>query len=71
MAKLLCRMQCRPEGGIIHPHGDHRLAMALAVAGLAANNPIEVADAGIIAQSFPGFTAALISLGANLEIEEE
>jgi 3-phosphoshikimate 1-carboxyvinyltransferase len=61
---------CQPTGGTVHAHGDHRLAMALAVAGLSANNPVEVTDANIITQSFPGFTAMLESLGANIEVEE-
>ena len=35
-------------GGKVDPHGDHRLAMSLAVAGLGANNAISVNDSGII-----------------------
>jgi 3-phosphoshikimate 1-carboxyvinyltransferase len=52
------------QGGSVDPHADHRLAMCLAVAGLAAQGPIMVSDAEIIYESFPGFLAALQSLGA-------
>jgi 3-phosphoshikimate 1-carboxyvinyltransferase len=56
-----------PRGGIIHPAGDHRIAMALAVAGLGAAGPVAVTDPEIITESFPGFAAALKALGANLD----
>jgi 3-phosphoshikimate 1-carboxyvinyltransferase len=56
-------------GGTVTAHGDHRLAMALAIAGLAADAPVIVQDAEIIAESFPGFTDALQSLGAEVEKE--
>jgi 3-phosphoshikimate 1-carboxyvinyltransferase len=51
-------------GGRVNPHGDHRLAMSLAVAGLVAQEPVCVSDAGIINESFPGFITTLQSLGA-------
>jgi 3-phosphoshikimate 1-carboxyvinyltransferase len=56
-----------PTGGIVHPAGDHRIAMALAVAGLGAGGPVAVADPEIITESFPGFAAALEGLGANVD----
>lgn len=56
-----------PGGGIASPHGDHRLAMALAVAGLAAQNPVGVASAEIIQESYPGFADCLRALGAQVE----
>ncbi|MBR5018538.1 MAG: type I 3-dehydroquinate dehydratase [Bacteroidales bacterium] len=36
-------------------HGDHRLAMALTVASLFADGPVEIDDTDCIAKSFPGF----------------
>ncbi len=54
------------KGGIINPHGDHRLAMSLAVAGLAARQGVEVADAEILDESFPGFIEILQQLGGDL-----
>jgi 3-phosphoshikimate 1-carboxyvinyltransferase len=47
-------------------HGDHRLAMSLAVAGLAARDTLAVGGAECIAESFPNFTALMNSLGAQL-----
>jgi 3-phosphoshikimate 1-carboxyvinyltransferase len=59
----------RLRGGQVSPSGDHRLAMALAVGGLAAEEPIAVRDAEIIAESFPNFLEALQSLGADARLE--
>ena len=54
------------RGGIVDPQGDHRLAMALAISGLAAQEPVTVLEAGIIAESYPGFPSALRALGASI-----
>jgi 3-phosphoshikimate 1-carboxyvinyltransferase len=53
------------QGGRVSANGDHRLAMALAVAGLAASAPVEVEGAEIISESFPSFTDQLSGLGAD------
>jgi 3-phosphoshikimate 1-carboxyvinyltransferase len=53
-------------GGRVNPHRDHRLAMALLVAGMAANGPVEVEQAEIITESFPQFVHILRSLGAAI-----
>jgi 3-phosphoshikimate 1-carboxyvinyltransferase len=45
----------RLAGGAVRSHGDHRIAMALAVAGLAAGGPTEIDGAGCVAVSFPSF----------------
>lgn len=54
------------SGGVINPHGDHRLAMALAVAGLRSANGVTVENAQIIHESFPDFADRLAALGANV-----
>ncbi len=59
------------HGGRVDPHGDHRLAMSLAVAGLAAQAPVEVQQAQIIAESFPEFATLLQKLGADCHIERQ
>ena len=46
--------------GTVHPHGDHRIAMAGAVACLLTGGT--VADPACMAVSFPGFLAALSQL---------
>lgn len=55
-------------GGLVEPHGDHRLAMSLTVAGLGCKDKVSVKDAQIINESFPEFIPILQSLGATLEV---
>lgn len=50
------------RGATVHSHGDHRLAMALAVAGLVASGGTSVQNVSCIADSFPGFEATLAHL---------
>jgi 3-phosphoshikimate 1-carboxyvinyltransferase len=47
------------RGGRIKTHGDHRIAMSFAVAGLLAEQPIEIDDAACAAVSFPDFFTKL------------
>jgi len=55
------------KGGItIDPEVDHRNAMAFAIAGLAAESPIEIKNPEIIDESFPDFLLTLKSLGADI-----
>jgi 3-phosphoshikimate 1-carboxyvinyltransferase len=53
-------------GTAVHSHGDHRLAMALVVAGLIATGETMVRDVACVADSFPGFDAAVASLGGMI-----
>lgn len=57
-----------PDGGTAHAHGDHRLAMALALLGLAGKAPVKVEGAEVISESFPEFVPALQALGAEAEL---
>ncbi|MDQ4061562.1 MAG: 3-phosphoshikimate 1-carboxyvinyltransferase, partial [Pseudomonadota bacterium] len=52
-------------GGTVATHLDHRIAMAFLVMGLAAERPVTVDDAAMIATSFPGFVALMEGLGAT------
>jgi 3-phosphoshikimate 1-carboxyvinyltransferase len=54
-------------GARVHTAGDHRIAMSFLVLGLASRGPVSVDEAGMIATSFPGFSALMASLGARLE----
>jgi 3-phosphoshikimate 1-carboxyvinyltransferase len=56
------------RGGVAPSGGDHRMAMALAVAALAADGPCEVEGIEAADVSFPGFPQALRSLGAGVEL---
>ena len=77
LARLGARIEVRPDGFCIHgsagrplrggrveAHGDHRIAMAFAVAGLAAVDGVEIADPACVGVSFPGFFATLAAVGA-------
>jgi len=57
----------RLHGAEVDSHGDHRLGMALAIAGLAADSPTIVHDATCMADSFPGFVETMRDLGAKME----
>ena len=51
-------------GGTVDSKGDHRIAMSFLVMGLAAQQPVYVDDAGMIATSFPTFRPQMEQLGA-------
>jgi 3-phosphoshikimate 1-carboxyvinyltransferase len=50
------------RGGVLHAHGDHRLAMLGAVVGLASRVGVEVVGMEAAAVSYPGFEADLAAL---------
>ncbi len=52
------------RGGTLEAHGDHRLAMMGAVAGLASREGVTVVGIEAAAVSYPGFTADLAGLGS-------
>lgn len=47
------------HGGSVSSHGDHRIAMALSIAGLTADGPVEIDDDACVAISYPGFFDSL------------
>jgi 3-phosphoshikimate 1-carboxyvinyltransferase len=51
----------------ITTHGDHRIAMAHLMLGLAAEQAVSVDEPGMIATSFPGFAELMRGLGAEIE----
>ncbi|MGZ5306047.1 MAG: 3-phosphoshikimate 1-carboxyvinyltransferase [Actinomycetota bacterium] len=55
------------RGGVADGRGDHRLAMAFAVAALAADAPSEIEGMEAADVSFPGFLETLRALGASVE----
>jgi 3-phosphoshikimate 1-carboxyvinyltransferase len=56
------------HGGTVDSGGDHRLAMALTIAGLLADAPVVVQNTDCIADSFPGFAEMLGALGAGMGV---
>jgi 3-phosphoshikimate 1-carboxyvinyltransferase len=55
------------SGGCIDSLGDHRIAMAFAVAALRARAPIEILDVANVATSFPGFLETARAAGLQIE----
>ena len=84
--KLLLRLGCRiktiPDGwqifgtsGSANPifvdgHGDHRIVMAAALAGIAGKAPVTISDGEAVAKSYPGFWEELAACGAKLKFDE-
>jgi 3-phosphoshikimate 1-carboxyvinyltransferase len=77
LRRLGARIDARPDGLVVEgpvrlrgatvsSHGDHRLAMALAVAGLVAEGETTVLGADCIGDSFPGFARMLQRLGGEV-----
>ncbi|MGH8049913.1 MAG: 3-phosphoshikimate 1-carboxyvinyltransferase [Arenimonas sp.] len=68
-----------PDGAIIQggkilgaeadSHGDHRIAMSLAIAGQLASDPVLIRDCENVATSFPGFIDLSKSVGFGLNLE--
>jgi 3-phosphoshikimate 1-carboxyvinyltransferase len=55
------------RAGRIHAGGDHRIAMAFAIAGLASPDGVEIADPECVEVSFPGFFDRLRECGGCVE----
>jgi len=55
------------RSGQTEAHNDHRIAMALAVAGLSATQPVMIQGTECIAKSYPAFFNDLVSVGGNID----
>ncbi|KFL37948.1 3-phosphoshikimate 1-carboxyvinyltransferase [Arenimonas donghaensis] len=60
----------RLRGGDADSHGDHRIAMALAVAAQCAGGEVRIRDCANVATSFPGFEALARGLGFGLQVRQ-
>jgi len=56
------------QGGRVHAHEDHRIAMAFSVAGLRAETPVLVEDCANVATSFPNFVGLARQIGFPLTV---
>ena len=57
------------KGGVtVSSHHDHRIAMALALAAIAAETPITIDDAECVSKSYPDFFADLKRLKVNVSM---
>jgi 3-phosphoshikimate 1-carboxyvinyltransferase len=59
------------KGGRVNAHHDHRIAMALAVAGLKAANPTIIEGAEAVSKSYPDFFHDLEKLGAGVSLDNK
>lgn len=57
------------KGGRIHSHGDHRVAMAFAIAALRSHQPLRIDDCANVDTSFPGFAALAARAGLGIAVE--
>jgi 3-phosphoshikimate 1-carboxyvinyltransferase len=80
LRKLGAQVDELPDGMVIHgraklrgaeveSHGDHRVAMALAIAGLLAEGETVIGNAECVTISFPQFAQTLTALGAEVVLE--
>jgi len=56
-------------GGDIDSHGDHRIAMSFAMAGLRATGPIHIRDCKNVATSFPNFVELAGRSGLDITVD--
>jgi len=54
------------QGGQVDSHGDHRVAMAFAVAAQLSRGDVRIFDVANVATSFPGFVARAEAVGMRL-----
>ena len=52
------------HGGEVDSHGDHRIAMAFAIAAMVAGEPVRILGWDSVDTSFPGFLDILRRAGA-------
>ncbi len=62
---------CLKGGCIVDAQGDHRIAMAMAVAAQGADEPITIENAAAIATSFPSFVDLAVQLGMNVHWQNQ
>lgn len=57
------------QGGTVDSHGDHRIAMAFAIAGAIASQPVTILNCANVATSFPSFLNTANKI--NMVIQEK
>jgi len=77
LGKLGAQVEARPDGmvitgveqltaGKVSSHGDHRIAMSMAIAALSARGEVTIEDAACTETSFPGFWELLTKISGSL-----
>lgn len=57
----------RPSAAAVQSHGDHRIAMAAAVAALRASGPVVIHGSEAVSKSWPAFFEDLVRLGVQID----
>jgi 3-phosphoshikimate 1-carboxyvinyltransferase len=58
------------RGGIVDSHGDHRIAMAFAIAASIAKEPVKILDCMNVNTSFPAFIEVATSIGLKINSQK-
>ena len=62
--------ESRLHGASLSCYSDHRVAMALCIAGLIASGETVIHGVECVRKSFPSFFSVLTALGADIEVVE-
>ena len=65
---MIVEGNCRLTGAVVSAHHDHRMAMALSIAGLVAKGETTIEDAEAVDKSYPKFYEHLKSLNASVTL---
>ncbi len=66
--KMLIAGQPMIKSAVVDSHGDHRIAMACAIAALAAEGEVTISCAEAVNKSYPAFWQHLQELGGNVSL---
>ena len=58
----------RLSGGTVDSYGDHRIAMAAAVAAIRCAGPVTIVGAGAVEKSYPLFFSHYVDLGGEVDV---
>ncbi len=58
------------QGAVLESHKDHRVAMSLAIAAMAAQGETTLRDVHCVDKSFPRFAETMQSLGGSITAHE-
>lgn len=59
------------HGGEVDTFGDHRIAMAAAIAATACTGPVTIQNANVVGKSYPAFYEALAALGGHCHVIDD
>ncbi len=67
---LIVRRKAMLRGGSVHARGDHRIAMAAAVAAIACIGEVSIENAESVTKSYPAFWQDYAALGGRVRLED-